>query len=423
MGFNKINKINLQDTSVNYRRPAYLLILLDLLGFSLLFMAKDYNVNVFYNCLAVLALFVVMYSTLVIGHMGDKFILLMTFMLLSIGVLVLCRINIRYGFRQIIWIILGGISFFVAYFVYYKVKVWDKLWFVYFLIGVILFVVTLLFGKTVYGSKNWISIGGVGFQPSEITKIMFIMCLSCYYCGTWSGNLLGKFKPKWVTLAITYIFVGFLVLQRDWGTMLVMMSIYLFMVYVYEPDRKLLFFNIGALGIIGFIGYKLLYHIQVRVSTWLDPWSDIANKGYQITQSLFAIASGGYFGRGLGNGSPYYIPEVHSDFIFAAICEEMGIFGGVAIILLFFLIAYRCFKISIMTDNAYDKAVSFGVTVMFALQTFIIIGGVIKMIPLTGITLPFVSYGGTSIIISFASLGIVQAISAKTENGIGGAKL
>jgi len=166
---------------------------------------------------------------------------------------------------------------------------------------------------------------------------------------------------------------------------------------------------------VGILGYFFLHHIQVRVSAWLNPWEDISGTGYQITQSLFAIASGGYFGKGIGNGSPNYIPEVHSDFIFSAICEEMGVFGGAAVIILFFLIAYRCFKISIRTTNVYDKALSFGLTVMFAMQTFIIVGGVTKMIPLTGITLPFVSYGGTSIVVSFASLGIIQAISAKAE--------
>ena len=404
-----------QIKAANYRKPAYLLIMLDILGFSLLFMSKDYNPRVLYTCGAVILLFVIMYTILVLCRMGDKFIMLMVFMLMSIGVLVLCRINLDYGFKQIVWILLGGAAFFVAYFVYYNVKIWDRFWYLYFILGVGLFLFTLVFGRTVNGSKNWVILGPISFQPSEITKILFIMCLACHYSGTWTKPILGKVHPKWVLMFITYVFVGFLVLQRDWGTILVMFSIYLFMVYVYEPDKKLLFINLAALGVIGVVGCKFLYHIQVRVSTWLDPWADISNKGYQITQSLFAIASGGYFGRGLGNGSPYYIPEVHSDFIFAAICEAMGVFGGVAVILLFFLIAYRCFKISILTPAPFDKAVSFGVTVMFALQTFIIIGGVTKLIPLTGITLPFVSYGGTSIIISFASLGIIQAISAKTE--------
>lgn len=404
-----------QIKAANYRKPAYLLILLDILGFSLLFMSKDYNPRVLYTCGAVILLFVIMYTILVLCRMGDKFIMLMVFMLMSIGVLVLCRINLDYGFKQIVWILLGGAAFFVAYFIYYNVKIWDRFWYLYFILGVGLFLFTLVFGRTVNGSKNWVILGPISFQPSEITKILFIMCLACHYSGTWTKSILGKVHPKWVLMLITYVFVGFLVLQRDWGTILVIFPIYLFMVYVYEPDKKLLFINLAALGVIGVVGCKFLYHIQVRVSTWLDPWADISNKGYQITQSLFAIASGGYFGRGLGNGSPYYIPEVHSDFIFAAICEEMGVFGGVAVILLFFLIAYRCFKISILTPAPFDKAVSFGVTVMFALQTFIIIGGVTKLIPLTGITLPFVSYGGTSIIISFASLGIIQAISAKTE--------
>ena len=224
--------MEINNVKANYRKPAYLLILLNVLGFGLLFMSKDYNIKILYNGLAVLALFLVMYTTLVVCRMGDKFILLMMFMLLSIGVLILCRINIRYGFRQIIWIIVGGAAFFIAYFVYYKVKVWDKLWFIYFIAGSALFVFTLLFGRTVNGSKNWVGTDSFSFQPSEIIKILYIMCLSCYYSGTWSKPVFGKVKPKWATLAITYIFVGFLVLQRDWGTILVMMSIYLFMVYV-----------------------------------------------------------------------------------------------------------------------------------------------------------------------------------------------
>ncbi len=398
----------------SYKTPALLLILMNLFGFGLLLFANNFNLNIAYVGLGILGLFIVMYTAIVVCKMGDKFILPMACMLITIGIMILCRININYGIRQIAWVAIGGCVFFAAYAIYYNIKFWDKLWFLYFIAGAILFLATLTIGKTVNGSKNWIEIGSFAFQPSELTKILFIMFLSCYFSKSWTTPFL-KLPPKLVSWGVTYLFIGFLVLQRDWGTILVLFSIYIFMLYVYEPDYKFLALNIGAASIVAILGYNFLHHIQVRVSTWLDPWSDISNTGYQITQSLFAIASGGYFGRGIGNGSPNYIPEVHSDFIFAAICEEMGVFGGAAVIILFFLIAYRCFKISIMTDNIYDKALSLGLTIMFAVQTFIIIGGVTKMIPLTGITLPFISYGGTSIVVSFASLGIIQAISAKAQ--------
>lgn len=407
--------------SLSYRRPAYLLVLMNILGFGLLFIANNYNRNILYIGAGILGLFVLMYTIIVKAKMGDKFIMMMACMLITIGVILLCRIKIDYGFKQIMWVIIGGVTFFITYIIYYNIRFWNKLWVLYLLMGIGLFLFTQLLGSTVNGSKNWISFadGRVTFQPSEITKILFIMLLSCYYSGEWNKPAFG-IKPKWMTFLATYIFIGFLVLQRDWGTMLVMFAIYIFMIYVYEKGYKFLLMNIGMASVVAFLGYKFLYHIQVRVSTWLDPWSDISGKGYQITQSLFAIASGGYFGRGIGNGSPGYIPEVHSDFIFAAVCEEMGVFGGAAVILLFFLIAYRCFKISITASDPFDKSVSLGLTLMFAVQTFVIVGGVIKLIPLTGITLPFVSYGGTSIVVNFVSLGIIQAISAKEEHRLGG---
>lgn len=398
----------------SYKRPAFLLVLMNFFGFGLLYFANDFNINIIYVGLGILGLFVLMYTAVIVCRMGDKFIIPMACMLITIGIILLCRINIEYGIRQIAWVAIGGCVFFAAYAIYYNIKFWDKLWFLYFIGGTVLFLATLTIGKTVNGSRNWIQIGSFAFQPSEITKILFIMFLSCYFSKSWTNKVFGL-PPKLISWGVTYLFIGFLVLQRDWGTILVLFSIYIFMLYVYEPDYKFLALNVGAAAIVAVLGYKFLHHIQVRVSTWLDPWSDISNTGYQITQSLFAIASGGYFGRGIGNGSPNYIPEVHSDFIFAAICEEMGVFGGAAVIILFFLVAYRCFKISIMTENAYDKALCLGLTTMFAVQTFIIVGGVTKMIPLTGITLPFVSYGGTSIVVSFASLGIIQAISAKAD--------
>ncbi len=384
---------------------------MNFLGFLLLFMANDYRTDVIYVGLGLLGLFILIYSILVICRMGDKFLVLIASMLMTIGVLMLCRLDIVMGARQILWIGLGGITFFAAYCIFYNIWFWDRLWMLYAAGGVCLFLLTLIFGETVNGSKNWIDLGAFSFQPSEIIKIIYIMFLACHYSGSWKKPFL-KVSPMLMTGIVTYVYILFLVVQRDWGTILVIFAIFIFMVYVYEENRKFLLFNIMAATIVALLGYKFLYHIQVRVGAWLNPWEDVSNKGYQIAQSLFAIASGGYFGRGLGNGSPEYVPEVHTDFIFSAICEEMGVFGGAAVIILFFLLAYRCFKITLNTQNEFNKAVGLGVTLMFALQTFIIIGGVIKFIPLTGITVPFVSYGGTSIVVSFASLGIMQAISA-----------
>ncbi len=398
----------------NYRLPAYLLVLMNILGFGLLYMANDYRSSVLMVGAGMLGIFILIYSILVICRMGDKFLVLIASMLMTIGVLMLCRIDIVMGARQIVWIGVGGIVFFAAYCVFYNISFWDKLWFFYAAAGAGLFVLTLVFGETVNGSKNWIKVGKIAFQPSELIKILYIMFLACRYSGSWKKPFL-RISPMLMTGAVTYAYIMFLVLQRDWGTILVLFLIFIFMIYAYEEDRRFLIFNIAAAVIVGLLGLKFLYHIQVRVKVWLDPWSDIADKGWQIAQSLFAIASGGYFGRGLGNGSPTYIPEVHTDFIFAAICEEMGVFGGAAVIILFFLLSYRCFKITLKTKNEYNKAVALGLTLMFALQTFIIIGGVIKFIPLTGITVPFVSYGGTSIVVSFASLGIMQAVSAREE--------
>lgn len=401
-------------SKANYRLPAYLLVIMNVLGFLLLYMANDYKVNVLYVGLGMLGMFILIYSILVLCRMGDKFLVLLASMLMTVGVLMLCRLDIVMGARQIVWIGLGGIVFFAAYCIYYNIRFWHRMWFLYAALGVALFVITLVFGKTVNGSRNWIDLGVIAFQPSEIIKILYIMFLACHYSESWNKPFF-KISPMFMTGIVTYVYILFLVLQRDWGTILVVFSIFIFMIYVYEKNRWFLIANIGAASVVALLGYKFLYHIQVRVGVWLDPWSDVSDKGYQIAQSLFAIASGGYFGRGLGNGSPGYIPEVHTDFIFSAICEEMGVFGGAAVIILFFLLAYRCFKITINTQDPYNKAVGLGLTLMFALQTFIIIGGVIKFIPLTGITVPFVSYGGTSIVVSFASLGIMQAISARDD--------
>jgi len=406
----------MNNNKIGYTLPAYLIFFMNIFGFGLLCMANEFEKDIIFVGLGLLGLLILTYTVLVLCHMGDKFLFLIASMLVTIGTIMLCRINIIYGAKQIIWVGIGSLVFFFAYVIYYNIKFWNKMWFVYALVSIALFILTLIAGEKVNGSKNWLQIGKIGFQPSELIKIAFVMLLACHYSGSFSKPI-GKLHPRYIIAAFTYTFILFLVLQRDWGTILVLFLVYIFILYVYEENKVFTMLNLLCAALVAVLGYLFLHHIQVRVKVWLDPWSDISNTGYQIAQSLFAISSGGYFGTGIGNGSPLYIPEVHTDFIFSAICEEMGVFGGAAVIILFFIFAYRCFKITLVTKNLFNKIVALGITLMFAIQTFVIIGGVTKFIPLTGITVPFVSYGGTSIVVSFVSLGIIQAISAKEDRG------
>jgi len=162
----------------NFKLPAYLLIIMNALGFFLLFFANDYQTNVLYVGLGLLGLFILMYSILVLCNMGDKFLMLLASMLMTIGVLMLCRLDIIMGARQIVWICIGGIVFFLTYCIYYNIRFWNRLWFIYAIGGVCLFILTLVIGKTVNGSRNWISVGPLSFQPSEIIKILYIMFLA-----------------------------------------------------------------------------------------------------------------------------------------------------------------------------------------------------------------------------------------------------
>ncbi len=398
----------------SFKNPIILLVLINIIAFWLLHTYVDMeNYVVLYTGLALLCISVITYILICFCRMGDIYLFPIVYLLVTLGVVMICRINYDTGMKQVLWYLISIVAFFVTYFCYRYMKFLYKLKWVYYIVGILLFAFTLVFGETVNGARNWISIDKFNIQPSEIIKLFFIFFLACYYPFKEKRFFNNRIKERFIVMLCAYSYLGFLVLQREWGIMLLFFSTYMVMEYVFERDFKILIGNVLLACIGCYLGYIALNHIQVRVHTWLNPWADISGSGYQITQSLFAIASGGFFGTGLGQGHPEYIPEVHSDFIFSAICEELGMFGGVAIILLFFIFTYRGIKIALKLPDGFDKCVATGITVMFGIQTFIIIGGVIKMIPLTGITLPFISYGGSSLLSSFMSLGILQAISSK----------
>ncbi|KAB3539721.1 FtsW/RodA/SpoVE family cell cycle protein [Alkaliphilus pronyensis] len=394
------------------RSPINILVILNLLFFTVaqLYLGLD-DYRVIASGGVLTAIMVICYLIIVKLNMGDQYIYLIISILTSIGIVMLYRLVPQLGFQQVIWFTIGTVLFFLSYIVFSWIKKWESYVFLYLAVGILLFIVTFLFGSTIKGANNWIKIGDFTFQPAEGIKLLYVFFIASYF------KYPEKLKNVYVFLGLVYLHILFLVLQRDLGMAMLFYGVFISIFYIYHTSRRLLFYNIGASMLIGILSYFTMTHIRVRFEAWLNPWADIAGRGYQITQSLFAIASGGFFGTGIGLGSPDYIPEVHTDFIFSAICEEMGIFGGIAVILLYFILVYRGFKITLMIKDTFYRIVALSITLIYSYQTFIIIGGVIKLIPLTGITLPFISYGGSSIVSAFIAFGILQALSKKSLTG------
>lgn len=393
------------------KSPRNLLLIFEVLGLLLLFAYQGKSIDRL-TLMSVAGLVLIIYiSNYILTKVssGDNYIFLIVTMLISIGTIMIYRIDERLGIKQLIWISLGILVFFITYFIMKYIISWSNWIYFYLASSYTLFLMTFILGSRRKGAINWISIKGISFQPAEITKLLIIFILAAYYSN----------RPKWkevknasyYLMGIIYSFIFLLFLQRDLGTAVIFYLIFTAIQFIYEEDRKLIFYNIGVSAIGGFIGYAVFDHVKIRFQSWLNPWKYIDRQGYQITQSLFAIAEGGFFGKGLGLGYPDFIPEVYTDFIFSAICEEMGVFTGIGIIMLFMILVYRGFKIAISQDNQFYRILALGISILFGVQSFIILGGVLKMIPLTGITLPFVSYGGSSLLSSFIALGILQIAS------------
>lgn len=395
--------------------PLCLLGLMNVLGFTLLALQKEEvydQMKMLIIGTVFLSLIMLCYSLIHIRHMGDPFLFLPVMALLSFGLLMLMRIDTGYGEKQMLWLILSVVAYFLTYAFYRLIHRWDKLLPLYAFVSIGLFLATLFFGRSIHGAKNWIYIGSQGFQPSELIRLLYVLALASMMSAP-KGGVFYKTEHRrdMVIMGYVYLHVGFLLLQREWGIAVLFFLVYIAMHFVFRKNQALMVLNVALAALLGLAGYHTLYHIKTRVAMWLNPFSDPSGRGYQIVQSLIAMASGGFTGTGLGMGHPEYIPFVESDFIFSSICEEFGLLGGIGVILLFFLLVYRGFKLALSVSDTFDKATAVGLTAMLAFQTFIILGGVIKLIPLTGITLPFISYGGSSLITNFVALGILQAIS------------
>jgi len=398
---------------VDGRLPRRLLLLFELMSMSLILLYRRDSLDIKTVALAIGLLVVVYGANYILSRLsdGDLYIFLIVSMLMSIGIIMIFRISSDLGLKQLLWLVIGIGAFFGSYFMITKLSFWESLFPVYIAAAYSFFAMTLILGDRKHGAINWISIGGISFQPAEMTKIILVFILACFFSGRDKFSRY-KYADYWM-MGVIYSFIGLFFIQRDLGTAMIFMGIFTGLQYIYSNDRKVIRANIGLFTIGGIAAYILFDHVKVRIMTWLNPWPYIDNKGYQITQSLFAIAEGSYFGTGLGRGNPSFIPLSYNDFIFSSITEEMGVFTGIGIIMLFMILVYRGFKIALRQDSKFYRILALGITLMFGLQSFVIIGGVTKVIPLTGLTLPFVSYGGTSVLSSFIALGILQGASEK----------
>ncbi len=327
----------------------------------------------------------------------------MAFMI-AMGFIMVERLSQSNAFKQFLIVIIGTLfSFFIPAIMRRRKFIMSQRYTIA-ILGIMSLAITLIIGNTSYGANLSISIMGYSFQTSEFVKIIYVIFLAA---------ILSKpkiFKNIVVSGILAAIHVMILVASTDLGAALIFFIVYITMLYI--STGKIRYFAMGIIAGIGasVAAYQLFSHVQARVIAWIDPWSIIDGKGYQITQSLFAIGTGDWFGIGFYQGLPTKIPVVEKDFVFSAIAEEFGIIFSICIILICFSSFIGIMKIATKSQDIFYKLLAAGLSTLYMFQCFLTIGGVTKFIPSTGVTLPFVSYGGSSILCSLLMFAVIQAV-------------
>lgn len=348
---------------------------------------------------------------------ADPAILPVVFTLSGIGITFVTRLQPDASLGQVIFLFLGVALMVGTLAVVKNLEVIKRYKYVLGIAGIILLVLPMFIGTEIYGSKLWIKIGGFQFQPGEFAKVLIVLFLAGYLAenrellSISNRTVLGiKFPrlrllyPLFIVWGVCLLVVAF---ERDLGSALLFYTIFLIMLYVATGRVSYVIIGLALLAVGAFGMYQIMSHVQVRVAIWLDPFSDAQNLGYQIVQSLFSLADGGLAGVGIGKGMADIIPVVASDMIFAAIGEEMGLLGGSAVLLLFMLFAVRGLTTAARAKSDLAAFSAAGLTAAISFQAFTIVGGVTKLIPLTGVTLPFMSQGGSSLLASFVIVGLL----------------
>jgi len=412
--------------------PMILALLVTTLGFATLIFAQEAtSPPLVYGAYYAGTLFLLYLGVRLLLPHSDALLLPIVTLLTGLGLVMIFRLTYdvegaeELALTQAVWILIGSGAMFVL--VLFFRNNYDRLFdYKYLLAIAAVFLIASTFtplGYTVNGARLWVDLGPVNFQPSEFARIALVVFFAGYLAdkrdvmAATSRSFLGVELP-----AIKYFgpvaliwaaSLGLLVFEKDLGSSLLFFAVPLLMLYAATGRTAYVLLG-GVLFSIGsFVTFLLFDHVQLRVQSWLDPWKDPDGTGFQILQSVFNIADGGLLGTGLGAGFAQTIPEVETDFVFSAIASELGLLGATAVLLAFLAFTYRGTKIALLAEDDASKLLAFGLTAMFALQTLIIVGGVTKAIPLTGITLPFVSYGGSSVVGNFLLTGLLLLVSER----------
>ncbi len=418
--------------------PLILALLITALGFATLIVVRGAtSPPLIYGASYAGMLIIVYIVTRVWLPHADALLLAVVALLTGIGLVMIFRLTYdvkgieNLATTQVLWILIGSavLLFIVLFFRNYE-RLFDYKYL--FALAAIVFMASVAtpLGYEVNGAKLWLHLGPVSIQPSEFARIALVIFYAGYLADkrevmaatsrSFLGIQLPALKYFGPVAAVWVASLVLLVLENDLGDSLLFFAVPLLMLYVATGRAAyvilgVILFAIGALAAYNFVG-----HVQLRVEAWLNPWPHAQQQCcYQVVQSLFNIADGGITGTGLGAGFSQTIPEVQTDFIFASVASEFGLLGATVVLLAFLVFVYRGIKISMLAQDPASKLLAFGVTAMFAIQTLIIVGGVTKAIPLTGVTLPFVSYGGSSVVGSFVLTGLLLVISEKAGKAFG----
>ncbi len=376
---------------------------------------------------------------------ADPFMLPIATLLTILGLVMIYRIDVANALRatrnggpaptpdvysQLTWFAVAAILFIAVLVLLRDHRVLQRYSYTLGLLGLILLVLPLapIIGTTVNGATLWVRIGGLSFQPAELAKILLTAFFAGYLVEKRNSLALVRTKVLGVglprakdlgpILIAWLVSLGVLIFERDLGTSLLFFGLFVSMLYIATQRRSWLI--LGGLLFAGgaYLAYQLFGHVRLRVTVWLDPWSYANDEGYQIVQSLFGFANGGILGAGLGQGFPNLVPFANTDFIVAALGEEIGLTGLMAMLLLYAILIERGLRTAISVKDSFGQLMAAGLSITLALQVFVIIGGVTKLIPLTGLTTPFLSYGGSSLIANWIIVALLLRISDRARRPV-----